>query len=106
MQVEPGFRPSLHDTSSTVTPFGIVIAAKLTITGTLRSVVVPSPSSPLALRPQHHTVLSLITMQLWNDPVDSDRTDCPAAAAADRSTATGRLLSDVPLLPRRPRFTF
>jgi hypothetical protein len=48
-----------------MTPVDRALAA----TGVSRSVVVPSPSCPKALAPQHTIPPPLVTAQVWNTPV-------------------------------------
>ena len=70
--------------------------APVTGSGNACAVVVPSPSSPMSLLPQHCTVLSSSRAQLWRPP---------AATAADsgkEKTPTGAPLLISEPLPSWP----
>src|SRR5215813_14127223 len=53
------------ETSTTVVPSG------LTATGLARSMIVPSPSSPLSLRPQQRSRPVVSTAHVWSAPAAS-----------------------------------
>src|SRR5439155_12116393 len=66
--------------SSAATP----LASPETATGVWRSVVVPSPSWPSALRPQHLTPPALVSAQVWKSPAE-----IAATPLGSPETATG-----------------
>src|SRR5262249_42867022 len=59
-------------------------SAPITSTGVRRSVVVPSPSWPNSLSPQHLTVLALVSAHVWKLPAAIAATPLPRP-----TTATG-----------------
>ena len=72
-----------------------------TATGTLRRVVVPSPSWPLLLKPQHSTAPACVSAQVWYEPMFTAATPLPRPV-----TATGRellALAPCPSWPEVPR---
>ena len=73
------------------------LEAPVTATGTLLSVVVPSPSWPYSLKPQHWTPPSVVSAQVWYAPAAIASTSLEAPV-----TATGTLLSVVVPSPSWP----
>src|SRR3989454_4872005 len=67
--------------------------------GINRSVVVPSPSSPLPLAPQQYPTPAAVTPQVWAVPAVTALKLTPAGAST--STGLDRGVEEPP--PRRPR---
>src|SRR5438046_2506195 len=54
----------------------------VTVTGVELAVVVPSPSWPLTLFPQHFTLPTVVMAQVWREPKPAETTAALAALAA------------------------
>src|SRR6266498_3682884 len=70
-QPQHATRPALVSAQLWYAPAAIAVtplASPATPTGVWRSVVVPSPSSPDSLSPQHLMPPALVSAQLWRSP--------------------------------------